>query len=517
MRAGRVVAVIVGVVAGLIEIGLRAENLPTWSIRELTIKADFIVVGEPLDAPTDGIPTQYRVTDVLHGPENLVGTTLRIPESRLYRRRDALEQSEDTTLPPPIRKALLFLKTLPDDSPSRPPRAGYDLVHAGIRASHADGEILVPQQLRNPGPYILQPAKGVTWDDMLARVREDLPRIAEIRALKDVPDRARRNEAILRWMDEHRSELIRDPRHEGIGWGVLQQQMFEWVLESEEPEACWKVFELATDIGGWPHDSLGVFCNPEGRSLLLARAFDPTRSVRLRQLALRTLASGATLWGADRTGLPNRRSLTREEQERILDKVVPLLAHEDPHWRRIAVLCVHRLSRPEQTNEANRISHRATPALTERYRTERDPQVRRELVETLRAMEDDPFWERLTGNPEGIAVLLSPRGAPDETIELVAHLLLTKAKISEVPALRLERLTAEGAVAETRTLPLTFASSTKGRSGWESRIVALKTPRGDLPAGRWRATLEGRVGERRWSSDPIEITLPERTAAGTGR
>lgn len=511
MRAGRVAAMIVGVVASFIASNLRAD-LPPRPIRALTIDAEIIVAAEPIDRQDDTIARHYRVTEVLHGPMDLAGTTVRILEHREYRRR-LPTLPESTTPLEPLGRTLLFLrhpreKLLSDQ---------YEFVRAGLRATNAQETILAPTQPGDLRFYLLTPEKGATWEGVLTRVREDLPRIAEIRALGTIPDRTRRNEAIFQWIAQHRSELAMDPRGEGIGWGALQEQLFEWVLESGQAEACWKTLELATEVGGWPQRSAEVFCTPEGRTLLLDRVFDPSRSDRLRKLALRSLAERGTSWGGDRPDLPDRRILTREEQERIIDKIVPLLGHADPHWRRDAVVCLSRVSQPGISSLAELASHRATPALTERFRTERDPQVRRELVETLRAIEDDPFWERLTGNPEGIAVLLALRGTPDETIELVAHLLPTKAKISEVPSLRLERLTDEGAVAETRTRTLSFASSTKGRSGWESRIVALKTPRGDLPAGRWRATLQGRSGERRWSSDPIEITLPERPAEGGDR
>ena len=57
MRMKWVAAIILAAVLGMTTgTGIRAEILPRYSIREMTIQADLIVVGEPVYEEEDTLP-----------------------------------------------------------------------------------------------------------------------------------------------------------------------------------------------------------------------------------------------------------------------------------------------------------------------------------------------------------------------------------------------------------------------------------------------------------------------------
>ncbi len=489
-----------------------AEFMPTLSIRHMTIEADEIVVGEPADPKAGVLPSRYKAISVLKGKDIRVGQEI-VVRNEVYQlgppewsRKPGAKKS-----PVQIVKALLFLKRPTKDAREK----GYRTVLSGIRALAKSGELLVPQQTGRGGLYLL-PKKGQDWDTMLAQVRSDLPKIAKIREIGTIRDRRKRNKAIFEWIEKHKKEFGGGSFFGGWskGWATLEPQLFNWLMESCIHEDCWRAIELSAELGTGPNGTYPSFCSPRGRELLMAKVFDKKLPDSLRLRALRELGGGISFWYSHSRIYPSAEMVTRKEQEEIIARVKELLSHTDPTWRIAAARCLMSASWPYDANFKHMLTKQAIPNLAALYRNERKGGVRRQIVEAIRKIEDEAFWKDLSGNPHGIVVFVQFEGIEQGALKFRLVLTHTRAKLTAMPILRLEKLNTRGKVTETRTVKpgLLFPKNIFNR-GWERWMAQphVKIPLSKVQPGLWRVAAEGRVGkeETKWRSEPTEITIPE--------
>lgn len=493
-----------------------AEDLPTLSIRYMTIEADEIVLVEPANPKAGVLPRRYKAISVLEGSDIKPGQEIVVRNDGLYKlgSPEWMRLKSDAKKPPTqIMKALLFLKRPAKEASEK----GYRPVLSGIRALAKSGEVLVPRQLMNPGPQYLLPKKGEDWDAMLAQVRSDLPRIAKIRELGRIRDRRRRNKAVFEWIGKHKKEFGGGYfGGRSKGWASLEQQLFDWLMESCIPEDCWRAIELSAELGTGPERSHPSFCSPRGRELLMAKVFDKKLPDSLRLRALRKLGGGSTFWYSPRQAYPSTELVTQKEQEKIIGRVKELLGHTDSTWRTAAVRCLMSASRPYAANLMHMATKQAIPNLVALYRNERKEGVRWQTIEAIRRIEDEAFWKDLSGNPHGIVVFVGFLGISQGALEFRLRLAHTQAKLTEMPILRLEKLNPQGKVTETKTIePELMDPKNVFNRGWESWMSQphVKIPLSKVGPGLWRVVAKGRVGkgEMKWHSEPTEITIPEPT------
>ena len=173
---------------------------------------------------------------------------------------------------------------------------------------------------------------------------------------------------------------------------------------------------------------------------------------------------------------------------------------------------------PGDANFKHLSTKQAVPALVGLYRTEKNAGVRKNLVEAIRRLEDEAFWRELSGNPHGIAVLLSYRGMERGILEFSLLLTHTRAKLTQMPTLEFERLFWN---IQTRSFaPGLKHPKDRFKRGWASeQVVYVTIPAAKVEPGLWRVTAEGRVGEAggTWRSEPIEIVVTGRAGKRRAR
>ena len=499
-------------VAATLGTAVRAENLPTLSIRYMTIEADVIVVGAPVVAQDGALSSKYKVTRVLKGPESLVGREVTLRDEGLYSLPSPswLSGDEGVEPTPRITRALLFLRVPGDDEIQN----GYRTVLSGIRALTEKGSVLVPQQFMNPGPQYLLPMKGETWDAMLAQVVEDSPKIAQILRLGDIVDRGKRNQVIFTWIQEHRDEFGGGYfGTQGKGWASLEQKLFDWIMESCIPEDCWRAIQLSSALGTDPQRSHPSFCSKEGRALLMAKVLDRSLPDELRLRALRELGAGSTFWYAHRSQYPRTLVVTRDEQETIIDHILPILTHKEPSWRAASARCLMSVSWPYDANFEEMTSKRAIPDFVTLYKSERSTEVRNIAVQAIRRIETESSWQKLSGNPEGIVVFLRFAGINGDVLKFDLDLEHTRAKITEIPVFRFQELREGGSAVPPRVVePTVSYPEDLFRRGWEDwqGMIIMTIPAAQVNAGLWRVSAEGRLGGHTWRSEPVEVTIPDK-------
>ncbi len=479
------------------------------SLRSLAIDASLIIEGEPVGAEPGIMPEKFKVSQVLKGEGHLTGTTIKIIDQGELKLTSFWERDElGKPVTRGITKALLFL-TESKDADGKPTHV---LLLSGIRAISSKGEVLLPVQFMNPGPLTLSTAfEGMHgWDEIIARVRDDMPKIERILAMEKIADPAERNRVVLAWIKSHKDEFG-GGYWEGNekGWAQIEWMVFEWVLATCIPDDAWRATELAVELNVGSRESFPSFCSPRGRELLLEKVFDPAVDEKIRLKALREL-NGA-IWYPDEKRYPGIRRVTPEEQVRVIERMIPLLDHPQAAWRLEAARVVFEASYPGDSNYNHRIDKRAVPRLTERYKVERDAEVREELVDALLHLEDVAYWEKLTGNPGQLAVSISLSDHKPEGMEFgVRQLQYAKATITEVPEFVFEKLDEKGVVGESHSAKSVALYPEKlFVAGWDNgdqKVLRVQPP--GLSPGNWRVTLRGTIKGRAWHSEPLEIVLP---------
>ncbi len=480
--------------------GARGESLPHSTARELVVQAHTVVRAEAMDPLA---AKRFRVLEVLRGDGLRVGDTLAYDDLGLHDLQIHEEGLPPGQKPAPRRvvQALLFLEAPAGKGAPQP-------VLSGLRFWTDDGAILVPEQRRNPGPYVLTVRREMDWDALVRRAREDCGAYSRLLAGKDLARPGRRCRALLEWVERHRAEFgsLSD------GWGNLEQDVFQWVLAAGDVEDCWAAVQLygELNLGAVPPLPTPAFARPGGRELLLGLALseDQLEGDRVRALAI--LADPRTLWSEKPE--VSCHLLTEREQNELIDRLIPLLKAKSAAIRAAAARALYAASPPPA-----RPTQRALAALTAAYRTEAPGPARDWIATATCAIGGVAHWQELTGNPRGLFVRLLDFGHQGGKVFFWIRLDGAGLSVHECPTLTLERL--DGArVVEKKTEPLPVTNLPRSwDDGWNGTPYLLaEFPTGGLSPGTWRVTVRGTAGKDRdkvkWTAEPrtfaVKVPVP---------
>ncbi|HEY7157382.1 MAG TPA: hypothetical protein VH575_25735 [Gemmataceae bacterium] len=345
--------------------------------------------------------------------------------------------------------------------------------------------------------------------------------VNDLFARKKLRSSARRNRALLEWIECHRHEFgapitAEHPEKTPQGWGDLETQIFQWVLDSREPMDCWAAVKLYAELnhGAVPPLHVPAFGSRAGRALLLrvATANDALEGDRLRALTL--LGHSLTLWAAPLPRLPQVQFLDAKEQVEILDRLIPLLTSPSAPLRAAAARTIRRASQPDVLADEHPRSQRALPALVKAFRLEFPGEPRDEIAEAICVLGGAKHWQELTGNPPGMMVLQRDLGRRKDRVHFWLNLRPCGQVIYEQPTLLLERINPLLPVAlETKRLPLPVVNLPKPwGEGWDGGSVLLvEFSVKDLKPGSWRVRVQGTAGKdkdkRKWTAEPKTFVI----------
>ena len=382
----------------------KAEILPTLSLREVTFRADAVVLAELLEwnepvqatQPGDRVKTlvRFKVTESLKGSLAAgAQISLNLLDNLYNLQRPNWLSDEKAAARPKIHQALLYLgKT----------EHGYELVLSGMRLTEDGKSLLLPQQMMNPGPYYFVSAKGQNWGELVKRAREEVKTVAAVLAMKDIPDPARRNQAILAWAREHEKGLsggwFELPAQESKGWGSLAQAVFQWVYDSYRPDDAWEAAKLQMDADvGYAGGLADCFATPKARKDMIGLGADANQPAKYRALALELIAANCWRPGYDAQREHGLSSLDASEQTMLLDALLPLLKDPNESVRAETVRAIANVSMPYDAEGIKKLgSRRALPELVKLYKTDPSDTVRYSLRQALERFEGSGKWQALT-------------------------------------------------------------------------------------------------------------------------
>jgi hypothetical protein len=501
---------------------VRAETLPTFSLRELVIRGDLVVVARPLDPPyvPEGAtaeqaekPVRFEVLDVLKGSAAKAGDTILVGNMALYRlgkpwlSRD--ERAREATAE--IEKGLLSICVHDKDGETE-----YSLLVSGARYLTTSKQVLYPVQFMNPGGYCLVPEKDADWASLLQTVREDAAVVEHVMALRRIEDASERNRALMQWIREHRDDAGGGMflGSKDTGWGSLQVDVLGWIMDSCIPIDCWDAIKLAVDIypgaRSVPDSNAPSFGSRAGRQLLLNIAMDERAPLDDRVIAFGHLGSRSTLWPHGRTDVPQLARLDRKEQSDLIEEMIPLLSVEEPRTRAAVVRIIYAASHPADGALKEFETKQALPDLVSAYEAEPPGTTRDLLARAVREIGGADYWRELTGNPRGILVLLDGLDLHDGEVSFWLDMECAFETVYERPQLVLERLDDEGGVAERKEMPLPATYMPKPWSeGWDGAHagnIEVRFSCAELTPGAWRVTVKGTAGQGddrvSWVSEP---------------
>lgn len=185
----------------------KAKELPTLSVRELTLHAETILLAEPLETPS--APTRFKVLEVLRGDGLKPGNTLTVdPGSHPLPIHEWAKRPANEPQPPAVEQALLFLG--PNCGTHTQPR--FEPIASGLRLWRRDRSLLVPVPKGNPGGPCLQEWQDFDWANLVRQTRADAEVVNALFARKKLRPIGRRNRALLGWIEGHRYEFGADGR-----------------------------------------------------------------------------------------------------------------------------------------------------------------------------------------------------------------------------------------------------------------------------------------------------------------
>ncbi len=502
----------------------QAKTLRPLSLRELTYRADTVVLAIPIDGAASG---HFKVTTVLRGGLKVDETIALAASDRNFYSLGAFVPPDPDDPPPLPTDVLLFL--------AAPVEQGkpVQLVSSGLFLGMADGAVLAPRQLSNPGGWTMTPQEGRVWSFVVKDAKAAAATVEEVLHLKATGGKERAA-GLLRWVEQHRLEFgggFFD--NDRIGWGSLETDVFDWVCEKGRPDECWTAARLYAELNHGAALPLKgpYFSTPAGRDLLLRVALNDTALDGERARALTLLTHPRTLAPVADAAHPEVAPCSDADLVALVRKLMPLLETKSDTMR-TAALTALRSVRLLNATAAPMMSEwqEVLPVLDKAYKTEKPGGVYRDLlVEMIHTIGGAEHWKDVSGNKTGMAALLRDASRSTEEVHFWLQVLPATDKIYERPTLVLERLDAKDKVLETKTLPLPVANAPRWEEGWtpgdlllvqfSSAAMASAPPpprRGIYsgpsrkPApdngqnGVWRVTVRGTVGKEKmaWSSEP---------------
>jgi hypothetical protein len=488
----------------------RAEFLPTFPLRELAVRADVVVLAEPVAAARPGT---YRVRELLKGPAPRVGAQITVE-----RIESCVRPGEQPNLAL-VDAALLFLRA---SATSR-----FELIESGVRLRMRDGKVWWPLQVHNPGPYHMTPEAGVDWDTFVMRARSDAAEATRVQEACGLADVAQRDSCLLEWVERHRHEFsdgregtwnpfsaasrnrapgeAQSTELDAFGWGQLQILPFARVLQGRVPADCLRAVSLYAELnrGAVSPGAAAAFASREGRKCLLAEAHDSRQLDGHRARALRLLGDRAVVEAEP----PGDR-----ERSDLVDGLSAFLNDRVPTRRGLAARALVQLA-----GQGGALNEQTVKAVRAAYKAEQPGPARNALAESLYDIAGPQRWPALSGGHDSSLALLRDLDVRDDKLFFWLTLKTEPpATVTEAPTLFLERLDVEGLVVETKKVPVVLPAPARA-GGWNGGPVYVELRHADLNPGTWRLRVTGTTGrgKPRWESEPrtVQVVVPGRAQA----
>ena len=488
---------------------LQAKDLRPLSLRELTYRADAVVLAVPIEPASSG---RFKVAHVLRG--NLkVDATIALTEAdrNLYSLSAFAAVDPDNPPPAPI-EALLFLAPVEQGKPMQ-------LISSGLFLCMPEGEVRVPRQQQNPGGFVMTPQEKRFWANDVRDAKAAAAAIDEVMRLKAVTGRERAP-GLLRWIERHRLEFgggFYDG--ERTGWGSLETDVFDWIGDKGRPDECWAAACLYAELNHGAALPLkgSNFATPAGRDFLLQIALNVRVLDGDRARALIFLSHPRTL-----------ASCSDADLAMVLEKLPMLLGEKSEVLRGGVTAALRAIQSLRGASAQMQLELKnALPALERAYKAEKPGAVRDLLVELIHTLGGADHWKEVSGNKTGLAVLLRDFDNSRDQVYFWMQVLPATDKIYERPTLVLERLDAKDKVLETKTLPLPVANAPQWENGWTpGDLLLVQFPKGAMtpapqrggrgpygpggpnpgatPTTTWRISVRGTIGKDKvpWTSEP---------------
>lgn len=457
-------------------------------LRRLCLDAPLVVLAAPVDPIT---PTRFRVQAVLKGSvptaDTLAPTNLAADRVRSF---DAPDFAERKPRPRHVARALLFLE---------PHGKGWKLLPGGLRFCTDDGRLLA---LNDKGSLDVQ--DKLRWAAVLTRARDDLATLDQLQAYRRVGRPARRVQALLGWIQEHKGEFSATgpgTDEAPAGWDWLQLTVFDWVFASAGHADAWRAVRLYAELnqGDNPRLPSALFGTSEGRAFLLDVARDDSRLPGERGRAVQIL----------------RDSLGEKELQPVLDALPKLLA--------VRADAMHVATAQLLVTLGAKVPPTLLTTLADTYRDSPPGPGRDELAVALCTLAPATQWKDASGNPPGVCACLRDCERRDGLLHFWLTLKTPGLSVFEAPVLVCERTTGLGTVADTKRLPLTVRNLDAGwAAGWAGdTALVVEADVSKLQSGAtYRVRVEGFVGKgkdrQRWLSEPRLLQVPAKKPGATG-
>jgi hypothetical protein len=454
------------------------------SLRSFCIDPTEVVLAAPLDLHA---PSEFRVSIVLRSAGGLKPGDLLTPLGLMS---DRLKKFDDAALVDGKRpllaydSALLFLTRAADGKRWR-------IVPGAMRLRCPDGRVFAPDA--HSGLPLIR--KGVRWPVLVTRIRDDLDAVRQFQTAQRLTRPDRRSRALLDWIASRRAEFSAHPCGDDetpLGWGRLQQEVFDSLLHHADLSFAWEVSRLYADLNQGRAVQSRLFETPAATAFLLEKMENSALSLGERTRALELLQPA---------------DLKDDARKKLIARLVELLRKEYLLQAAIA----RKLFSLGKVGDLNDV----IIPLKSAYRTSKTGEARDELALALHKLFPVDAWKELSGNASGVVAVMRDIERSRSEIAFFLQVRLGSEIVYEPPVLLMEKLGTLNFVAETKRIDLTFDNfEGPWAAGWKASF--LLSARANLaalaPSSTYRFRIEGYTGKgkdrQKWLSEPYLLTTP---------
>lgn len=376
---------------------------------------------------------------------------------------------------------------------------------SGVRMLDRQGNVYVPWQADNPGPYHFFRDTSLRWPALLERAAYDIRRVDTLFALRRIEIPRVQNDSLLAWIKRHAAELSN--RYHPDSWEWYQNLPFNWIWSNNIHHQAWEAVLLHRRLfpeeiparSEWSElgEELPIpFRDFEGLRFLLDKVGDKNLDPVLRDAAMRFFSDasqGNELHDAERTFL-----------FKAIEKSYPEMASEQQ------LFAIYAASGQAFDYEGHTRVSDAMPFFVEARRQAPPGYLRNIIAEIIARHSTAEAWHAVSGNEGRVLVTLSNfyYDSVKQTIRFGFYQAAGTEGLYEHPMLELFQTDRAGREIKHREmlLPVFYPNVDWPKASLRSHGAAsVEVSVRDLPHGEWHFRARGTAGagrQYRWVSEP---------------
>lgn len=474
---------------------VKAEEIPTLPIVDLSIIAEKIVIGNFIDK----IDNRYlfEVKDFFAKAVKKDTIEILNIERLIYKPEETFRISDEIIIYVERQEGKRVIPVI----------SGYRVL--------INKKILIPFQLEYHGIqeffsstiYYDSKSEGVSWDKLKKNIQQAFIKIKELQSLIAIKESKNKKEQLFKWIKKYKRSIGKRCGYNGnCGWGYIERKPFKVLVAEGNMQEVWKASELYRQTplvyqrfrkNVLVTPSTQMFSSYDGVNFLLLKLFKNNTTTGRQQQALYYLKNAIEVFY-------EASNSTNSDQQKIAcrDTLMPFL--QDEKLNILAFNVIERLSVPEKNIYKNSTDLSLLPSLVDIYKKDSiSSNFRLVLGKFIVKHLSKEEWKHISGNDQSILINMTLNHHAltiRNSLEIKVVNLHQCPNIKEPPSIILTNFDDNSII--KIPMPVYLLPFKNGKI-WHTTYKGSK-----LTPGNWQIHLAGVAGERNefiWHTDYIFI------------